>query len=215
MDYNPRQQRHRGEPKFHSHYLSLPVHRSLCWWPSAMSCQKHFDGQFIFMWNAYGAATFSQSVTKICDADQNKGLTKGEGDVCISRTSNMGDVLLVPWLKKRKMPGAYLKRLKITGLLLAGKKIMPFSIIKILKTIVCVRWIWICMANDLELVQLAFNRVKELSLKYGDSIPHLISIFQRTCPAGSQNHDPYLSSIDPKRSRAVRRRYAVNTANSI
>jgi len=28
------------------------------------------------------------------------------------------------------------------------------------------------MASDLELVHLAFNRVKELSLKYGDSIPH-------------------------------------------
>ncbi|MFT7413306.1 MAG: hypothetical protein ACI9J4_001678 [Paraglaciecola sp.] len=25
------------------------------------------------------------------------------------------------------------------------------------------------------------NKVKELSLKYGDSIPHLISIFQRSC----------------------------------
>ena len=36
------------------------------------------------------------------------------------------------------------------------------------------------MASDLELVHLAFNRVKELSLKCGDSIPHLISSFQRT-----------------------------------
>ena len=141
MDYNPSQQRQFGEPKNHSYYLSLPVHRALCWWPSAMSCQKHFGSQFIFMWNAFGAATFSQSVTKICDADQNEGLTTRVGDVYPCRTSNMGDILLVPWLKKRKMPGAYLKRLKVTGLLLAGKKIMPFSIIKILKTIVCVRWI--------------------------------------------------------------------------
>jgi hypothetical protein len=44
-------------------------------------------------------------------------------------------------VEKKEDAGAYLKRLKITGLLLAGKKIMPFSIIKILKTIVCVRWI--------------------------------------------------------------------------
>jgi len=91
--------------------------------------------------NESGAAILSQFVTKICDADQSEGLPKGEGDVYPCRTINMGDVLLVPWLKKRKMPGAYLKRLRITGLLLAGKKIMPFSIIKILKTIVCVRWI--------------------------------------------------------------------------
>ena len=38
------------------------------------------------------------------------------------------------------------------------------------------------MANDLELVQLAFNRVKELSHKYGDSIPHLISISTNLSP---------------------------------
>jgi hypothetical protein len=28
------------------------------------------------------------------------------------------------------------------------------------------------MVSDLELIHLAFNRVKALSLKYGDSIPH-------------------------------------------
>jgi hypothetical protein len=33
--------------------------------------------------------------------------------------------------------------------------------------------------SDLQLVHLAFNWVKELSLKFGDSLPHLISIFQR------------------------------------
>ena len=38
------------------------------------------------------------------------------------------------------------------------------------------------MASDLELVHLAFNRVKELSLIYGDSIPHLISIFNEFAP---------------------------------
>jgi len=109
MDYNPSQQRHRGEPKNHSHYLSLPVHRALCWWPCAVSCQKHFDGQFIFMWNAFGAAmrnafeclnksgaaTFSQFVTKICDADQSEDLTKGVGDVYPCRTINTGCVLMV------------------------------------------------------------------------------------------------------------------------
>ncbi|PKG96930.1 hypothetical protein CXF95_21685 [Paraglaciecola sp. MB-3u-78] len=38
------------------------------------------------------------------------------------------------------------------------------------------------MTSDLQLLHLAFNRVKELSLKYGDSIPYLILFFQRTCP---------------------------------
>jgi len=88
MDYNPRQQRHRGEPKKILYHLSLPVHRALCWWHRAKSCQKYFDGQFFFMWTAYGVATFSQSVTKICDADQNEGLTTRVGDVCISRTDS-------------------------------------------------------------------------------------------------------------------------------
>ena len=74
-----------------------------------MSCQKHFDGQFIFMWNAFGAAmrnafeclnksgaaTFSQFVTKICDADQSEDLTKGVGDVYPCRTINTGCVLMV------------------------------------------------------------------------------------------------------------------------
>ena len=39
------------------------------------------------------------------------------------------------------------------------------------------------MASDLELVHLAFNRVKELSLGYGYSIPHLFSIFNEADPA--------------------------------
>jgi hypothetical protein len=38
------------------------------------------------------------------------------------------------------------------------------------------------MGSDLELVHLAFNRVKELSLNYGDSIPHLISVFNEPDP---------------------------------
>jgi hypothetical protein len=54
MDYNPRQQRHRGEPKNHPHHLSL--HRALSWWQRGESCQKHFNGQFIFLWVAFGAA---------------------------------------------------------------------------------------------------------------------------------------------------------------
>ena len=91
----PRQQRQFGEPKFHSHYLSLPVHRALCWWHRAKPCHKHFDGQFIFLWNAFGAATFSQFVTKICDADQNEGLPKGLGDVYPCMTSNMDNMLMV------------------------------------------------------------------------------------------------------------------------
>jgi hypothetical protein len=55
---------------------------------------------------------------------------------------------------------------------------------KILKIIIYVRWIWIFMASDLELANLAFNRVKELTLIYGDSIPRLISIFNEPDPAG-------------------------------
>jgi hypothetical protein len=43
------------------------------------------------------------------------------------------------------------------------------------------------MASDLELVNLAFNRVKVLSLNYGGSINHLISGFNEPVPAGS-NH---------------------------
>jgi hypothetical protein len=88
MDYNPRQQRHRGEPKNHPHHLSLPVHRTLCWWPRAKFCQKHFDGQFIFMWNAFATATFSQFVSKICDADQSEVLTTRVGDIYPCRTDS-------------------------------------------------------------------------------------------------------------------------------
>jgi len=40
MDYNPSQQRQFGEPKNHSYYLSLPVHRALCWWPKVAKA-KH------------------------------------------------------------------------------------------------------------------------------------------------------------------------------
>jgi hypothetical protein len=43
------------------------------------------------------------------------------------------------------------------------------------------------MASDLELVHLAFNRVKVLSLNYGDSIPHLISSFNEPEVAGFSN----------------------------
>jgi hypothetical protein len=48
------------------------------------------------------------------------------------------------------------------------------------------------MANDLELVHLGFNRVKELSLIYGDTVPHLISIFNEPDPAG------FLVSVNQK-----------------
>jgi hypothetical protein len=91
----PSQQRQFGEPKNHPYHLSLPVHRALCWWPSAESCLKHFDGQFIFMWNAFGAATFSQSVTKICDADQSEVLTTRVVDVYPCSTINMDNMLMV------------------------------------------------------------------------------------------------------------------------
>ena len=42
MDYNPRQQRHRSEPKKSLHNLSLPVHRALCWWLKVAKA-KHQD----------------------------------------------------------------------------------------------------------------------------------------------------------------------------
>jgi hypothetical protein len=45
--------------------------------------------------NKSGAATFSQSVTKICDLDQSEDLTKREGEVYPCMTSNMGDMLMV------------------------------------------------------------------------------------------------------------------------
>ena len=65
MDYNSRQQRHRGEPKNHPHHSSLPVHRALCWWPCAVSCQKHFGSQFIFLWTATGAANWQEKDYKV------------------------------------------------------------------------------------------------------------------------------------------------------
>jgi hypothetical protein len=54
------------------------------------------------------------------------------------------------------------------------------------------------MASNLKLVHLAFNRLKELSLKYGDSIPHRISIFNGPVPAG-----PGKSLNDGNRGRPV------------
>ena len=45
--------------------------------------------------NKSGAATFSQSVTKICDLDQNEGLTKRVGAVYPCNTINTGCVLMV------------------------------------------------------------------------------------------------------------------------
>jgi hypothetical protein len=85
MDYNPRKQRHRGVPKNHLHNLSLPVHQALSWWQRAVSCQNDLDSQFIFLWTAYAwaleglnesdADNFFQSLTKICDVDQNEDLT--------------------------------------------------------------------------------------------------------------------------------------------
>jgi len=60
MDYSLRQQRHRGEPKNHPHHLSLPVHRALCRWRRGESWQKHFDGQFNFLWVAFGALNWQE-----------------------------------------------------------------------------------------------------------------------------------------------------------
>ena len=45
--------------------------------------------------NKSGAGTFSQSVTKICDVDQNEGLTNRVGDDYPCSTTNTGCVLTV------------------------------------------------------------------------------------------------------------------------
>jgi hypothetical protein len=65
MDYNPRQQRQRGEPKKPLYHLSLPLHLALCWWQRAESYLKHFDSQFVFMWVAYGAANWQEKDYKV------------------------------------------------------------------------------------------------------------------------------------------------------
>lgn len=82
MDYNPRQQRHRGEPKNHPHHLLLPVHRALCWWHRGESCQKHFNGQFIFLWVAFGAANWQEKGHK-AKHQANTALTKLHTDKII------------------------------------------------------------------------------------------------------------------------------------
>jgi hypothetical protein len=86
MDYNLLQLRHRAEP-----------------------CQNDLDGQFIFLWLAFHAAydqdlaclnvseaaSFPPLVSKICDLDQNTGLTKRVSQGCPSGMYNMGDILTV------------------------------------------------------------------------------------------------------------------------
>jgi hypothetical protein len=95
MDYNQLKQRHRAERENYPNNLSLRVHRALSWLNRAESCQNDLDGQFIFLWIAFNAAyaqdleclnlseaaAFSQFVSKICDLDQNKGLTNLVWDV--------------------------------------------------------------------------------------------------------------------------------------
>jgi hypothetical protein len=75
MDYNPRQQRHRGEPKNHPHHLSLPVHRALCCGPSAVSYLKHFNVKFIFLWFTLNAFNRQVKFHKV-DHQDNTALTK-------------------------------------------------------------------------------------------------------------------------------------------
>jgi hypothetical protein len=81
MDYNLLKLRHRAE-----------------------SCQNDFDGQFIFLWLAFNAAydqdlaclnvseaaNFPPFVSKICDLDQNTGLTKLVSQGCPREMYNMG-----------------------------------------------------------------------------------------------------------------------------
>ena len=90
MGYNQHKQCHRAERAHYPHHVSLRVDRTLNWLHRAESCENDLDGQFIFLWISFNAAyaqeleclnlseaaTFSQFVSKICDLDQNKGLTK-------------------------------------------------------------------------------------------------------------------------------------------
>jgi hypothetical protein len=109
LDYSHLKERQRLERDSYPENLSLRVHRALSWLHRAESCQNDFDGRFISLWTALvslmldtleclnesGAATFSQFVTKICDVDQNEGLTTRVWKVCPCRTINMGDMLMV------------------------------------------------------------------------------------------------------------------------
>jgi hypothetical protein len=95
LDYSHLKERQRSERESYPENLSLRVHRALSWLHRAESCENDLDGQFIFLWIAFNAAyaqdlaylnlseaaTFSQFVTKICDLDQNKGLTNLVWDV--------------------------------------------------------------------------------------------------------------------------------------
>jgi hypothetical protein len=95
MDYSQLKQRHRAEQAHYPNQLSLRVHRALSWLHRAESCENDLDGQFILLLIAFKAAfaqdfeclnlseaaTFSQFVSKICDLDQNKDLTKLVWDV--------------------------------------------------------------------------------------------------------------------------------------
>ena len=108
-DYHQLKQRQRAERENYPTNLSLRVHRALSWLHRGESCQNDLDGQFIFLWIAFNAAyaqdleclnlseaaAFSKFVSKICDLDQNKGLTNLVWDVYPSTTINMGDVIVV------------------------------------------------------------------------------------------------------------------------
>ncbi|MFT4747768.1 MAG: hypothetical protein ACI8XG_001851 [Congregibacter sp.] len=95
LDYSHLKERQRSERENYPENLSLRVHRALSWLHRAESCENDLDGQFIFLWISFNAAyaqdlaslnlseaaTFSKFVTKICDLDQNKGLTNLVWDV--------------------------------------------------------------------------------------------------------------------------------------
>jgi hypothetical protein len=91
LDYSHLKERQRSEGESYPENLFLRVHRALNWLHRAESCQKHFDGQFSLC-NAFGAATFSQFVTKTCDVDQNEDLTTWEGDFYPCKSINMDNM---------------------------------------------------------------------------------------------------------------------------
>ena len=75
MDYNQHKQCHRAEPAHYAHHLSLRIHR-------AESYQNHLDGQFVFMWVAFGAANWQEKGHK-AKHQANTALTKLHTDKII------------------------------------------------------------------------------------------------------------------------------------
>ena len=55
-DDHPLKQRQRAEPDSYLHNLSLPKHRALSCLHRAKFSHTDLDGQFVFLWIAFGTA---------------------------------------------------------------------------------------------------------------------------------------------------------------